>query len=179
MKHLYFLRHGESVSNTNFEWSRKDSPLTKNGIIQSKQAGKKILDKELNIDLIISSPFERAYSTAKIVANCIAYPKSKIKTDLRVVEIGLGELEGTIDLNVSKIYRENESSLDKYRGTEKLVELQKRANDFYKYVQSLDEETILIVSHGAFYRALHRTINKIPISERGTPIKNAELVKLV
>ncbi len=67
MKHFYFFRHGQTIENCNgTKYSKKDdSHLTKDGIKQSKELAEYLSDKKL--DIIYSSPLNRALETAEIV----------------------------------------------------------------------------------------------------------------
>ncbi len=180
MKHLYFLRHGESEFNKANTWSgSSDTPLTSKGVDQAKQAGQKAHKKALKFDLIITSPLSRAKQTALIFAEQMGYNQSKVLVRSDTVERNFGELEGNKNLVASTKYFIDEASIDQYKDVEKLKDLQKRADKFYEYLMSLDAETILVVGHGAFGRALRRRINNRPLSERGSPFQNAELTKFV
>jgi broad specificity phosphatase PhoE len=62
---------------------------------------------------------------------------------------------------------------------EPAADVLERARQALEYIRSLEADTILIVSHGTFGRALRHIINpEIPFrgSER---FKNAEIVKLI
>src|SRR5581483_5723923 len=78
MKKLYFIRHGESVSNVE-RWhaGRIDTPLTERGRQQAREAGKKAKAQKLHFDLIVSSPLSRALETARIIAKEIGYPEKQ------------------------------------------------------------------------------------------------------
>ena len=82
MVELLLLRHGKS------DWSTNtidfDRPLKKRGKRNAKQIGMWLLDNDLIPDLIISSPANRAISTAKIVAEILLLSDDSIKTNDRV-----------------------------------------------------------------------------------------------
>jgi len=66
IKIIYLARHGETTANReNKILGKLDFPLTKEGIKGSEKAGK-LLSGE-NMDIILSSPLGRAYSTARIM----------------------------------------------------------------------------------------------------------------
>src|SRR6059058_1306401 len=94
MKHLYFVRHGLSVMNKKGVFSgRTETPLDPEGIKQAEAAGREA--KELNIDLIVSSPMERCRETATIIAQQIGYPVADILFEDLFMERAFGVLEGT------------------------------------------------------------------------------------
>jgi phosphohistidine phosphatase len=77
MKKLYIVRHAKS------SWADGsirdfDRPLNKRGLRDAPKMGEKLSKLGKPIDLIISSPANRAKATAEIIANKIDYPLSKI-----------------------------------------------------------------------------------------------------
>src|SRR5690606_14158884 len=92
MRKLYFIRHGLSELNAQGLYAgHTETPLTEEGRLQAKQAGQGATG--LGIDLIVSSPLERALETAQIVAHEIGYPEESIITDDRLIERHFGQLE--------------------------------------------------------------------------------------
>ena len=181
MKKLFYVRHGETHMNVAGLLSgRTETPLTEKGIEQATTAGKELKQKLPHIDLIICSPYERTYETAKLIANEIGYPIEKIQKNDLFVERTFGILEGTPgkDFLDEHEYRE----LDDVEGSETIEELQKRAEEAFKYLQVLKEDNILVVGHGAFARAIRRVVQGLPHTheyEADTSIGNAAIVELV
>jgi len=186
MKKLFYVRHGETEMNVAGIWSgRIETPLTKKGQQQAKQAGKSLKTKLPNIDLIICSPLSRAYHTASIIAEEIGYPIEKIQKSDLVLERNFGKLEGTSDVNYY-VEHGGLESIDKVEGAETVQELQIRASQALQMIESLPYNNILVVSHGTFGRAFRRAVNKLPhtheyIQEHRDEyrLKNAEIVELV
>lgn len=178
MKNLYFVRHGESELNQNKKWSgQTNTPLTSKGHEQAKHAGQQANVMRLRFDLIISSPLSRALDTAKYIAAAIDYPSENITVDDRFAERSFGSLETQPHtFRIDSLYAINESSVDKYGG-ESFTELQKRALQAAEYLRSLDQETVLVVAHSAFGRALFRAL--LPDRKRLFQFKNAEIVKII
>lgn len=180
MKRLYFIRHGESEFNRAKIWNGPtDTPLTIKGRAQAKQVGRQAREQGLVFDVIITSPLTRAHDTAKHVATELGYPHDKIVLNDRFIERDFGKMEGRRDLLATTRYILDESAIDPYDGVEKLSDLQKRMDDFLAYLDSLPDDTILIVGHGGAGRALRRAILKEPLSKRGKSIGNAELVRFI
>ncbi len=181
MKQLYFIRHGESTFNASHAWSgsSSDVPLTAKGRAQAQRAGRKAREQGLVFDVIISSPLERAHDTAKHIASELAYPHDKIILNDQFIERDFGKLEGRRDLVAGTKYFIDESAIDPYDGVEKLVDLQRRMDDFLAYLHALPQDTILVVGHGGSGRALRRAIQKEPLSKRGQAFENAVLVRLI
>ena len=78
MKTLYIIRHAKS-SWDNPDQSDFDRPLNERGKHDAPLMGKRLKEKEIHPDLIISSPAKRALSTGKQIAEILKYPKENIK----------------------------------------------------------------------------------------------------
>lgn len=80
MKTLYVIRHAKS------SWDAPDMddferPLNARGKRDAPRMGKRLKEKEIHPDLVLSSPAKRALATAKRIAKVIGYPSESIKTD--------------------------------------------------------------------------------------------------
>ena len=78
MKTLYLIRHAKSswkLSNL----SDFDRPLKKRGISDAPLMGSVLKQKGVKPDLMVSSPANRAISTAKLVAKELGYPQMEIE----------------------------------------------------------------------------------------------------
>ncbi len=180
MKQIYFIRHGQSVMNESDLWAGStDTPLTELGISQAKAAGLHAKNQGLAFDAIISSPKQRAHHTAKHIAQELGHPIQDIIVDPRLTERNFGELEGTPYINTKLAYHADERSIDAYKDVEPLQDLQNRADEFLEYAMSLPHDTILVAGHSAFGRALRRSVDKLPISERGESFDNAVITRLI
>jgi phosphohistidine phosphatase len=76
MKTLIIMRHAES--SFSFSGNDFDRPLTKNGELEALIMSKKLSDKALLIDSIISSNAHRTSQTAIILSKSIQFDESKI-----------------------------------------------------------------------------------------------------
>jgi len=143
MEHLYFIRHGQSVANSEKIIADAFSPLTPTGISQAAETA--VLLKPLNIALIFSSPLLRARQTAETVADVIGLDKSKITVidDLR--ERGLGELENKPKTQESRWYFDTSEGY----GIETHEELYERMKKALNEIRVLSKITsnILISGH--------------------------------
>ena len=77
MKKLYLIRHAKS-SWADLSLQDFDRPLNKRGKRDAPFMGKKLAERNIRPDLIMSSSAKRAKKTAKIVAKAMAYPKKEI-----------------------------------------------------------------------------------------------------
>ncbi len=80
MKILTIVRHAKS------SWKDpglrdKDRPLNKRGKRDAPEMGRRINEHGIRPSLIISSPAKRAWSTAKLVADEISYPREFLQKD--------------------------------------------------------------------------------------------------
>jgi len=182
MKHLYFIRHGESTANIINLTGTEDAGLTENGINQATDAGKSAKEISLKFDVIISSPFPRAVNTAKLVAGELGYSGEIELLDI-LKERWFGELEGkflteetgrTLDY-----YYANPLSIDDFPGVERLADLHKRAEAVISYAKARPEETVLLVSHAALARSILKVLKGIPYDKPIETIENAKIIKLI
>ncbi len=179
MKKLFFIRHGLSEGNKANIWSGGgvNSPLAEEGRAQAKETAK--MAKKLDIDLIVSSPMERARETAEIIAEGIKYPKEKILISDLLVERNFGDLEGLP-------HKDDDDSLDldSVPNVETMKMILDRADKAIGYLEGLDADHILIVSHGSFGRALrHHLVEEMPfVNRKSTPenvLPNGEVIQWI
>jgi broad specificity phosphatase PhoE len=198
--YLYIIRHGESTANVdaNVFKSKIDSDieLTENGEKQATLTGiylKKYRSK-LKFDLVISSPYRRAYDTAKIICREIDYDVGDIMIMDELHEIEDGELnstdEGTKDqqkffsnlfekvrdpIKVSSFaYYSETNGYDKLRkkyNAESMHDLKNRIMSCFDKIKKLENKykKICIVTHGSIIDETLATIFKVPAL--GTPIR--------
>lgn len=90
---LYLIRHGEALGNINrrFQGST-DAPLTDRGRQQTRCLENRFRD--VPVDVIYSSPLQRAYDTAMAVSRATGC--SPILIEPRLIEINGGEVEGML-----------------------------------------------------------------------------------
>lgn len=184
MKNLYFVRHGLSQANIDRIWSGHfDTLLVDEGRLQAQEAGNSIINQEIKINLIIASPLIRTQETARIIAETIGYDPSQIITEQLLIERTFGVLEGK---DSDEFFKGNQyADLDGVKGAETIKNLQERAQRLFDSIKARPEETILLVGHGAFGRAVRRVARGIPYTEEYSSdweknfIRNAELIKLI
>jgi phosphohistidine phosphatase len=83
MKSLYVVRHAKS-SWADPDKSDFDRGLNERGKRDAPRMAKRLKEKDIHPDLILSSPAKRAFSTAKRIAEVLSYPKKNIKTDQKL-----------------------------------------------------------------------------------------------
>ncbi len=167
MKKIYFCRHGLSKMNVSGHIAGvTDTPLVAEGRKQAKKAGKNA--KKLSIDCIASSPLSRAKETAEIIAKEIGYPLDQIHINKLLLERDFGDAEGHVyapDLD-----------LDGFSDIEAVDTLIERARLTLRWIETLPGETVLIVSHGSFGRALQSALNDKVQFHTAPRVPNTEIL---
>ena len=87
---LFLCRHAKS------SWdepglSDKDRPLNARGKNDAPMMGRMLENREENPDLIISSPAERAFKTAKLISDELGYRQKDIIVDNRIYMAGIDD----------------------------------------------------------------------------------------
>jgi phosphohistidine phosphatase len=83
MKTLYLLRHAKS-SWQNSDLDDFERPLLEKGLKRSKLMIDYLLEHEVGVDLIVSSPAVRALATAEIFARALNYPVENIRKEKKM-----------------------------------------------------------------------------------------------
>ena len=169
-KHLsnrYFaMRHGHSLANlegiivSHSENGVSGYGLSEAGEAQVRKAARKsdLLDSDT---LIISSDFKRARESADIVHELL---QCRIPAcfDLRLRERHFGELELSSDGCYAEVWREDKANPDsRFKGTESARQVMARVTELVsEYEKSVDNKTLLIVSHGDALQILQTAFSK-------------------
>ncbi|MCX6247919.1 MAG: histidine phosphatase family protein [Bacteroidetes bacterium] len=85
MKKLYLVRHAKSSWEEPGE-SDLERPLMEKGIKRTQKINRFLNERGVKIDLMISSPAERAFQTALMIARGIGYPEEKIVVDRKIYD---------------------------------------------------------------------------------------------
>jgi probable phosphoglycerate mutase len=162
---FWFLRHGETDWNArNLAQGQVDIPLNAVGRAQAKAAAERLRGR--GIRTIVSSPLSRAKATALEAAAVIGRP---VEYDKQLEEVAFGDHEGQPML--AEWF--NEWVAERYTppGAESFAGLRARAVGAVN--RALEREApVLVVAHGALFRALRsamglepniRTANGIPL----------------
>ena len=90
---IFVIRHGETDWNKQFRLQgRTNIPLNENGREQARKTAEGLKEMGISFDAVYSSPLIRAVETAEILSG---FPRDKIKTDERIIELSFGRAEGT------------------------------------------------------------------------------------
>lgn len=174
---LYLLRHGET--DWNVAWRLQGStniPLNEKGLLQAKEAAEKM--KDFPFDLILSSPLDRALTTAKVIAEPHGL---EVQVEPRLREMCFGVLEGT-----TPDYKEENpmrdiffSAPEKYIADpsgETFEDVDARCKSLLADLKKLEGKynCVLLSCHGAMVKALQRAVDGSPLEDfwKVPPIPN-------
>ncbi|WP_053982361.1 histidine phosphatase family protein [Niameybacter massiliensis] len=155
---IYLTRHGQTEWNIEKRLQgRGNSPLTQEGIQKAEELKERL--KDLNIDVIYSSPIERALHTAHILKG----DKSvEVITCDGLMEMGFGEYEGRKTEEITKenpewninLIMEGHTTMSA-PGGENLEEVRDRVRQAMDEIIEVNKgKEILIVAHGITLKAL-------------------------
>ena len=154
-KDFYIFRHGQSSYNLagRTQGRTNDSVLTELGREQARAVGQKLAGR--GIEVIITSPLERAKETAKLANETLRVP---VLTDERFIEVDVGESEGMHYTDIQNKYGEKYQqwrSLDcKYEnmcfeGGKKKKQVRQRVfGGLEDYAENSAYDILAISSHG-------------------------------
>lgn len=155
---IYFVRHGETLSNANHTLAgHLDVPLDEKGIDQAKSAAEDILKKQISIDKIFTSPLGRATETADIIAKHIGYKPENISIDYELIERDFGVYSGQ-PMPPTNLLTYFIADHD-HPSVETINHLLDRAKRVISDMQTRfqNDENVLLVSHSIFGEALIAT----------------------
>ena len=95
MKTLTLVRHAKSSWNDT-GLADRDRPLNGRGEHDAPMMGARLKDSGLRPSLLISSPAVRAWTTARIIAAEIGYPREFLQRDERLYLAGTAEIQAVI-----------------------------------------------------------------------------------
>ena len=155
---LYVVRHGETIWNQEHKVQGiTDIPLTDKGKDEAKEL--QDLVKNLNIDVVISSPLIRARETAKIITNS----SLPINTDDRIKERDWGLNEGADIDTVDKWDCWDVILNTRVQNIEPIQDFMYRVSSFIEDIKiRYKDKNVLVVTHSAVSRVIHYLLGKIP-----------------
>lgn len=87
MKTLYLVRHAKS-SWDNPNLSDFERPLNRRGELDAPEMGKRLADRGIKPDLMITSPAVRAAMTCEAIAKALLYPLDEIEREKAIYHAG-------------------------------------------------------------------------------------------
>ncbi len=155
---LYVVRHGETIWNAeNRVQGVSDIPLTDKGRLDATL--QKDFVKSLDIDVVISSPLDRAIETAKLLTD----NKLPINTDDRIKERDWGLNEGA---NIDEVDRWDCWDVilnTRVQNIESIQDFMYRVSSFLEDIKvRYKDKKVLLVTHSAVIRVIHYLLGTIP-----------------
>jgi 2,3-bisphosphoglycerate-dependent phosphoglycerate mutase len=177
---LILVRHAQSIWNKQNRLSGNSQiGLTPEGLQQSVDAAKELLEKNIKIDIAFSSDQKRAFDTMDIMLKEIKFEGPKFKTpDLRESELGaingmkIEDIEKEYGKDfVFKLIREFDTKAPAKEGEpapESLGDMVKRVGDFHeKNVKKHIEKgkNVLIIAHDGTLRAYLSYLGELDVNQ--------------
>ncbi len=173
MGHFYFVRHGESLWNVeNKICGKTDIDLTLKGYGQAKAAAQAIIDQQLKIDLILSSPLKRALHTAETISSVTGIP---LIVEPRLIEQDFGMYEGTAR-NGEEFRKAKENFICSYGNGESMLKTAHRIYSVIDEIIQKPDQVVLIAAHNGLARIIQSYFHDMSNEEFAAfGIGNAEI----
>ncbi len=152
---IYFVRHGESVQSDKV-YQSPDTTLSELGTQQAQNVAERL--KDLPIDLILTSTFDRSVQTTQEITNMIDLPviKSNLIIERRMPTLFVGKPVNDPDVEaIHQKLRDHFYEPDWHHADEEnFPDLLSRAKKALEFIISQNKETIVVVTHGYFLSVL-------------------------
>lgn len=167
---IYLVRHGQVPHNASHQYNTKDEDLTDIGINQALEVKEKI--KDIDFDIIYSSPLIRAKHTAEIITD----NSKSIVFDDRIRERSCGSLSGQpLEVTNREEYWNYYTDIQ-YGTSENIQDFFERVYSFLDELKNKDYKKVLIVGHSGISKAFNGYFEGIQdgkFLDRG--LKNCEI----
>lgn len=159
LKHVYFVRHGQSDSNADGIYRGAQSMLTEEGKTQAEAVAERVV--RLDVDALIASHFPRARDTAAAIERKtgLTAEVSELFGEWREASAIHGRHKE--DPEVVAMLRAISSTDDhdfRHSDEENFAELHERSKAALALLEQREASRICVVTHGAFLRVLFGTI---------------------
>ena len=161
---LILIRHGQTNYNAERRFQgRIDIPLNALGRKQAHQVKTTLAHEDIRLDVIFSSPLERATETASMIAD----DRRSWLIDARLIEIDLGEFDGQLEAEIAEqigperyqIWRA-QNFVEPAPSGESLEQVSQRVKSFLAYLNNFQQnQKIGIVAHQGILMAMKSVIS--------------------
>ena len=160
---LYISRHGQTPWNVeDLVCGRADVPLTEVGQQQARLLAESAIDK--GIDVILSSPLQRARQTAQAVSDATGVP---IQIDDRLIEMDFGTYDGTSRFG-EEFQWVRAQMPTRFPGGESGFDLAYRVYSLlYEIKEKYADKTVLLVCHNCVCRMVRSFFVNMSTEEFG------------
>ncbi|OPH47988.1 hypothetical protein BC351_39050 [Paenibacillus ferrarius] len=168
---LYVTRHGQTEWNSEERvCGTSDIKLTDKGVTQAAELAMKLGDYK--IDMVLSSPLNRARTTAEILAKQWG---GEVVLDSRLSEQNYGIYEGVSRSDEGFKYAKKQFP-GKMLGGESVFRVVQRVYNLLDDINNGHHSNVLIVAHGSVCRVIHSYFNDLSNEEYSAYyIRNCEL----
>jgi probable phosphoglycerate mutase len=152
IKHIYFVRHGETLANRTHTHQSSDEPLSPKGRAQAHRVALHL--EKLSIDALICSTFARARETAGIIEEVLELPftTSSSLTEIKRPDHLYGQQYYSTDTlrYFVQLFMNRENQNWQCNGAENMFTLRNRIADAKSLLMETEGETIAVISHDIF-----------------------------
>jgi len=156
MKKIYFVRHGQSTANVDGIRRGAETELTQVGKQQAKLVAKRF--KHIDVDVVLSSPYKRAYHTGKQISEItgadilvIEQLRERMQPDFVIGKYNKSKEVLEVMEQLRQSWLGNAQLPD---GAESFNQIIARVDTLMNIVSERDEENIVLASHAGFGRQL-------------------------
>lgn len=154
-KHVFFVRHGESVANVEKVYIGKEAQLTENGRAQAAAVAERV--ERLGVEALVSSDFPRAKDTAAIIGEKIGLPPDEQPMFAEWVEPGnlFGKPYAHPDADAMRtaVFGSDDPHFQ-HEDEETFAQMKERAAQCYAFLEQHPASRICVVTHLGFLRVL-------------------------
>lgn len=153
LKHIYLVRHGRSRSNETGIREDRYSPLTETGEEQAAFVAERF--KNIPIEVVLTSPYKRAFDTGKKIAETCKVPLEEApmahERELPTSLLGKHREDPAVKTAIAKFEYSwiRDSNVD---DGEHFNDIMKRVVELTELLESRREEHIAVTSHGFFLK---------------------------
>ena len=174
---LYLVRHGESAFNAEGRiQGQTNVPLSELGRQQSEALAAALV--KLPIEAVYSSPLERAFETARPLAEALDLP---VQIEPRLMEINAGIFQGKVWREIQAEYPVEAASWTAHepdfvipRG-ESRRQLMERGMAALEAIRSTDLDEVVVVAHGGVLTAALKGLLGVPAERNPFNLFNASI----
>lgn len=165
---IYLARHGQDEDNAaGILNGHRDTPLTALGREQAADLARTIIEHKIVLEKIYSSPLQRAFATAQIVAETLKLSMPE-KVDL-LIERDFGIMSGKPNADIETVCGSDVLKTEKItyflspEGAETFPVLLERGKKVLEYFKGQDN--ILLVTHGDIGKMIYAAFYNLPWRE--------------
>lgn len=177
---LHCVRHGESTYNAEGRiQGQSDVPLSELGIRQGQAVAAALA--RTPIEAIFSSPLQRAYKTAEIVAEMLGL---EIRTDDRLKELNAGVFQDKLRSELQVLYPDE---LARWRsgdpefvipGGESRDDLTRRGVEAFRAIAEGSYQNVAVISHGRLLITALKGLLGIPLEGEPQSLRNGSITRI-